>query len=169
MKRNSVFRAWVRDQAGLTFWEWVIFATVVGILAALAYPHIQLLQEKWRENLTRNNIRVLQSAIEIYYADHNGIWPSTLDPSDTTTGWGFGSYLRELPAVLATHPLDPEKSPAGNAVTYARFEDPPALSQPEVLGKGWRYDGPGQGNTGCIWVNSTYRDTRGIPYSTYGY
>lgn len=160
----------VKDpQAGLTYLEWAILVAVIGIVTALAWPYFQLLQEKTREMLTQQNIAAIKSAISIYYGDHEGIWPTTLEVNDRTPGWGFGDYLPVMPKVLATHPVDPAVSPAGNQVTLKSFSAEPSLAKPETAGQGWRYDGPGQGNTGRIWINSTFTDTNGIPYSRYGY
>jgi type II secretory pathway pseudopilin PulG len=156
-------------QHGFTYLEWAMFVAILGIIAALAYPYIQEWQEKSREATTKSNISAIKAAISIYYGDHEGIWPTTLDVSDKTPGYGFGDYLPVMPKVLVTHPSDSSMSPAGDDVTYVSFTDEPNLGKPESYGKGWRYDGPGQSNTGRIWVNSSYKDTTGVSYTTYGY
>ncbi len=157
------------DQNGFTWIELVIIVALIGILSALAWPRIQLMREAAREAATKANIEAIKSAISIYYGDHEGIWPDTLDVSDRTPGYGFGNYLDKMPAVKATHLADPGKSPAGNEVTYKSFSDEPALAEPNQYGTGWRYDGPGQSNTGRIWVNNSYLDSHGVSYTTYGY
>ncbi len=156
-------------QQGFTYLEWAMFVAILGILAALAYPYIQEWQEKSREAATKSNISAIKAAISIYYGDHEGVWPTTLDVSDKTPGYGFGDYLPAMPKVLVTYPADPEKSPAGNEVTNKSFTDEPSLGCPNTYGTGWRYDGPEQSNTGRIWVNSSCTDTSGISYTTYGY
>jgi len=144
-------------------------AAVIGIIAALLYPYVQILLEKAREAETRANLSAIRSAISIYYGDHEGIWPTTLDTNDKTPGYGFGDYLPVMPKVKVTHPKDPSKSPEGGQVTYKAFDDEPSLGKPNSQGAGWRYDGPGQKNTGRIWINSSYVDTNGVSYTTYGY
>jgi len=158
-----------QQEEGFTFIELAIFVAILGIIAALAYPYFQELREKAREAATKANISAIKAAISIYYGDHEGIWPTTLDVTDKTPGYGFGDYLPVMPKVLVTHPADPAKSPAGNEVTYKSFTDEPSLATPNSYGKGWRYDGPEQSNTGRIWINSSYTDTNGISYTTYGY
>ena len=159
----------INSQAGFTFIELVIFVAILGIVAALAYPKLQQIREKTREAATRANICAIKAAISIYYGEHEGIWPTTLDVNDKTPGYGFGNYLLVMPKVLVTHPADPSQSPAGNKVTYKSFKDEPSLENPESYGTGWRYDGPGQSNTGRIWINSSYSDINGDSYTTYGY
>lgn len=154
---------------GFTFLELLIGIALVGALAALAYPKLQLFREQLREKATQNNLLAIKAAISIYYGDHDGIWPGNLDVNDRTPGWGFGDYLAVMPKVKTTHYRDPAKSPAGNQVVYKSFTDEPSLAVPGSAGAGWRYDGPGQSNTGRIWVNSSYLDTQGISYTTYGY
>lgn len=162
-------RHFFRKQEGFTFIELAVIVAILGITAALLYPYIQKLMEKAREAETKANIAAIKSAISIYYGDHEGVWPLTLDVNDKTPGWGFGDYLPVMPQVKVTHPSDPAKSPAGNQVTYKSLTQSPSLLEPESFGKGWRYDGPQQSNTGRIWVNSSFQDTLGESYSTYGY
>ena len=158
-----------REEKGFTFLELAIFVAILGIVAALAYPYLQDWREKAREGATKSNIAAIKAAISIYYGDHEGIWPTTLDVNDKTAGYGFGDYLPIMPKVQVTYPDDPEKSPAGNGVSYKNFSDEPSLSKANSYGKGWRYDGPLNSNTGRIWINSSYKDTNGISYTTYGY
>lgn len=158
-----------KSESGLTFIEWAIIVAVVGIIAALAFPYVQEMQEKSREAATKANIAAIKAAISIYYGDHEGIWPTTLDVSDKTPGYGFGDYLPIMPKVKVRYPADPSKSPAGNLVTYQSFTDEPSLAETNIPGMGWRYDGPLQSNTGRIWVNSSLTDLNGVSYTTYGY
>jgi type II secretory pathway pseudopilin PulG len=163
MRRN------LAGEEGFTWVEIVILVALIGILSALSLPRLSLWRERQREEETKANLAALKAAISIYYGDHEGVWPSRLDAGDKTPGYGFGNYLENLPAVKATYPQDPAKSPAGNAVTYKAFNDEPGLGVPGSVGAGWRYDGPEQGNTGRIWVNSSLLDSRGVSYTTYGY
>jgi type II secretory pathway pseudopilin PulG len=162
-------RELVRRQEGLTWIEWVVLIALVGIISALAIPRLRNLYERGLEKATKANIGAIKSAISIYYGDHEGVWPTTLDVNDHTPGYGFGNYLDSLPGVKATHPSDPVLSPAGNQVTYKAFSDEPSLGQADSQGTGWRYDGPLNANTGRIWVNNSYTDTEGVSYTTYGY
>lgn len=158
-----------RSNQGFTFIELAVMAALIGIIAALAYPYLQTWREKARESATRANIAAIKAAISIYYGDHEGVWPTTLDVDDHTPGYGFGEYLPVMPKVKVTYPPDRAKSPAGNTVTYKSFSDDPDLGKAGSMGTGWRYDGPQQSNTGRIWINSSLTDTNGVSYTTYGY
>lgn len=162
-------RKFLRSEAGLTWIELVILIALIGILSALAIPRLRMLYEGTLEKATLGNIGAIKSAISIYYGDHEGVWPTTLDVNDHTPHFGFGNYLDSLPPVKATHPSDPAKSPAGAQVVYKGFTDEPSLAAPETTGSGWRYDGPLNGNTGRIWVNNSCLDSTGVSYTTYGY
>lgn len=158
-----------KSEQGFTFIELAVMVAVIGIIAALIYPYIQVLLEKAREAETRANLSAIRSAVSIYYGDHEGVWPTTLDVNDKTPGFGFGDYLPVMPKVKVTYPKDPSKNPEGSRITYKAFDDEPSLGKPNSYGAGWRYDGPGQKNTGRIWINSSYTDTNGVSYTTYGY
>lgn len=157
-------RLWKSEQ-GLTYLEMIIFVAVIGIALALAFPYIKSFQERSREAATKANINAIKSAISIYYGDHEGVWPTTLDVDDRTPGYGFGDYLPVMPKVKVTYPGDEKFSPAGNKVTYKRFNEEPSLTQSNIKGVGWRYEV----ETGRIWVNSTLLDSEDLPYTTYGY
>ena len=167
LKEKTYFYRLIREQLGFTFIEWTIFIAIIGIILALAYPKINLLLEKFREKQTINNLSLIRSAIAIYHEENDGKWPPKLDVKDKTPVSGFGNYLSKIPKVKVTSPLDPSKSPASARITYATFEDEPSLAKPNTYGKGWRYDGPAQANTGRVWINSSYPDTQGKAYSTY--
>jgi type II secretory pathway pseudopilin PulG len=158
-----------RDTRAFTWIELVILVALIGILSALAIPRFKPMREKAREAATRANIAAIKSAISIYYGDHEGVWPTRLNVTDKTPGYGFGNYLDSMPRVRVTRPKDPNRSPAGNGMTYKSFTDEPSLAEPDSYGTGWRYDGPEQANTGRIWINSSYTDTEGVSYTTYGY
>jgi type II secretory pathway pseudopilin PulG len=154
-----------QSEAGFTWIEIVILVALLGILSALIYPRFQQMQETGREAATKSNIGAIKSAISIYYGDHEGVWPTTLDVNDHTLGFGFGNYLDAMPKVKATHPVDPAKNPEGGTVAYKAFSDEPSLAAPGSTGHGWRYEC----ETGRIWVNSSDTDSQGASYTTYGY
>jgi len=112
-----------------------------------------------QEAATKGNINSIQSAISIYYGDSEGIYPDYLD---TTSEYIFSRYLDKIPSVMATHAgigRGTIESPTGNQVFVTTDE------KITTFGKGWRYNP----RTGRVFVNSCATDSRGIPYSTYGY
>jgi len=128
---------------------------IVGILAAIAIPRYAQMLEKSREGATKGNLGALKSALAIYYADHSGKWPSNLEKDLVP------KYTDSIPPVKATGAFVAEaQSPAGNNVTMAKKGEVPTGS-----GSGWLYDSA----LGNVYVNSTVHDSKGIPYSYYGF
>ena len=128
---------------------------MVAILAAIAIPRFAQMLEKSREGATKGNLGSLKSAVAIYYGDHSGKWPANLGKNLVP------KYIDSIPPVKATGAfVAGAQSPAGNNVTQAKKGEVPAGS-----GSGWLYDSV----LGNIYVNSTVHDSKGIPYSYYGY
>lgn len=143
---------------GFTLIELMIVVAIIGILAAIAIPKFAQMLEKAREGNTKGNLGTLQSAASTYYADLQGIWPTTLNTFST---YSFSRYLDVISTVKVTAAFVPAApSPVGNIVTMT------CLSKAPTGGStGWLYDS----TTGCVYVNSTVKDSRAIPYSFYGF
>ena len=127
---------------------------VIGILAAIAIPRFAQMLEKSRESSTKANLGALKAAASIYYGDHGGKWPAKLEDLVPT-------YLDKIGPVKATGAfVAGAQNPAGDTVTLAKHGQVPTGS-----GTGWLYDN----SIGGIYVNSTVKDSRGVPYSFYGF
>ena len=116
-------------------------------------------RERRNEEETRQAIHVIQSAISIYYGDLEGIYPPNLG---TSNGAVMEVYLEAVPSVRATHMgigSGVADSPEGAEVLVTTDENI------TTAGRGWRYSPA----TGRVHVNSSAKDSRGVPYSTYGY
>lgn len=116
--------------------------------------------EKAREAATKGNINALRGATSIYYGDHEGVFPKSLATSPDSP---FSLYMQWIPSVRATHMgigAGFVEAPYGNSVIYTDDE-----RNFEKGGTGWRYNP----KTGHVFVNSASIDSRGVPYSTYGY
>ncbi|HAV43415.1 TPA: hypothetical protein DCX15_05310, partial [bacterium] len=112
-----------------------------------------------REAITKKRLGALRGAVVIYYGDHEGRYPLTLDtqrhkdPKNAEQLRPFTDYIKggELPEAMLRRGVPNSES---NKVYYGKT--------PNNQG-GWLYDP----STGRVRVNSTYKDTRGIPYSDY--
>ena len=151
MKLNS-------KERGFTIIELMIVVAIIVILVAVAYPRFIVMLEKAREGATKANLATLKSAINIYYNDQAGIWPSDLTGS-------FKNYLDKIPAVKVTHAgYGPTLSGKSTAILIETVSVPAAIGS-ETTNDGWKYNNV----TGDIWVNNSMTDSNGVQYSMYGH
>ncbi|HNW43154.1 MAG TPA: type II secretion system protein [Elusimicrobiales bacterium] len=78
---------------GFTLIELMIVVAIIGILAAIAIPKFADLINKSREGATKGSLSAVRSAIQIYYGDTEGWFPT-----DNLQCLAAGSkYLSEIP------------------------------------------------------------------------
>ncbi len=145
---------------GFTLIELMIVVAIIGILAAIAIPKFAQMLEKSKEGATKGNLGSIKSAASIYYGDTEGVWPTTLD---SHTVYSFSKYLDSIPLVKVTSAFDANGAnakPTGSIVTWTTMG-----SVPVGLKTGWLYDS----SFGSVYVNSTLKDSKAIPYSFYGF
>ncbi len=141
-----------------TLIELMIVVAIIGILAAIAIPRFAQMLEKSREGSTKGDLGSIKSAVSIYYGDSQGIWPTTLQ---SFTGYAFSKYLDNIQNVKVTGSfVVGATSPVGSKVSMTT-----ATSVPSTAATGWLYDS----TYGNVYVNSTVKDSKQIPYSFYGY
>lgn len=143
---------------GFTLIELMIVVAIIGILAAIAIPRFAAMLEKSREGSTKGNLGSIKSAASIYYGDQQGVWPTTLQ---SWTTYSFSRYLDNISPVKVTGSfVAGATSPAGALVTMTS-----GSAAPTAASTGWMYDS----NFGNVYVNSTVKDSKSIPYSFYGF
>ena len=143
---------------GFTLIELMIVVAIIGILAAIAIPRFAQMLEKSREGSTKGNLGSIKSAASIYYGDTQGIWPTTLN---SFSGYSFSRYLDNVSPVKVTGAFVANAtSPAGDKVAMTAMSSVPTTSN-----TGWLYDS----SLGNVYVNSTVKDSKSIPYSFYGF
>ena len=77
-----------QDRSGFTLIEMIIVVIVLGILAMIIVPQITVSTEDAKVNTLKTNLRAMRNAIELYYHQHNEIYPGIkkTDGSGTDVG-----------------------------------------------------------------------------------
>jgi prepilin-type N-terminal cleavage/methylation domain-containing protein len=136
---------------GFTLIELMIVVAIIGILSAIALPRFADLLRKSSEGSGRGNLATMRSSLSVYYANMEGVYPSTL--SSITVG---GNILAAMPSAVT-----PRYHP--NTVT----ERDGLLTTADDT-SGWVYDNAAtDANFGSTVINCTHTDSRGSIWSTY--
>jgi general secretion pathway protein G len=89
-----------RDRsAGFTLLELIIVVTMIGILAAIALPHLKDTPRRAQEAVLKSNLRTFRDVIDQYHAD-KGHYPPSLEALVED------GYLRVLPRDPITRSSD---------------------------------------------------------------
>lgn len=166
------------DSRAFTLIELMLAIAVIGILTLIAIPKMATLIARAREGATKGNLGAIRSALSIYYADTQGLYPGWPFPWSAAAG-----YQTLLQDSLVPKYIDkiPDAMPgfhhrASNRVfhvwNYAGPGEDPSLD----LGDGWKYDANKwdtmkppefQGWFGKITVLCGHQDTKGSYWSSY--
>lgn len=152
-------------RSGFTLIELMIVVAIIGLLSAIAVPKFSDLLMKTREGNTKGNLGRIRSALNIYYSDMEGYFPSS--------GWNWNSnswtglttslvpkYINVIPkAQLRWHA-------ESNRVYMHSYSQ--GHSHDSSYGH-WGYDGytPATGDWGRIYIWCTHTDKNGQQWSTY--
>jgi len=157
--------------------ELVIVVVIIGVIAAIAVPRISRGAKGAGESALRGSLAGMRNAIDMFAAEHNGLWPGTPLNTEaqllkhltlktdsggadgTTAGVHvFGPYLR------AGFPPCPVGTLAGQKGVIMTATVPIATAVDETqTTMGWVYNYA----TGEIIVNSTATDEKTVAYNTY--
>jgi prepilin-type N-terminal cleavage/methylation domain-containing protein len=145
---------------GFTLIELMIVVAIIGILAAVAVPKFSDLIRKSKEGATKGNLGGLRSALNIYYAENEGIYPSGAwsTNSSVLTDSLVPRHIKEIPPV--DYGLNHAKT--ANVLCHLQNND-------SHDGYGWGYDGyqPADSQYGSLWIYCTHTDTKGLLWSSY--
>lgn len=68
-------------QKGFTLVELLVVITVIGILVALAVPNMQKIRIKAKEAKVMSGVHVVQTALETFSSNHDGLYPGLAVPA----------------------------------------------------------------------------------------
>lgn len=63
-------------QKGFTLIEALIVASIISVLAVVAVPNYMEMQNRAKVSATKNNLRTITGALEMYFVDHNAYPPA---------------------------------------------------------------------------------------------
>lgn len=103
-------KAW-RRLIGFTLVELMITVTIIAILASIAIPKFADMIQKAKEGATKAGLGALRSALSIYYADTEGLYPEETIIGTSNNALQTltinGKYLSAIPtAKLAPYHAD---------------------------------------------------------------
>jgi prepilin-type N-terminal cleavage/methylation domain-containing protein len=131
-----------RARGGFSLLEVAIVIVILALVAAIAIPRLSRGSQGSVEAALARDIQVMQKAIDLYAADHNGAFPDPAMIADQltlytdhsgasakgkTSRYSYGPYLRKIPAV-----------PSGPNTGSSNISTAPGI------GVGWIYD-PAEG------------------------
>ncbi|MCX5784483.1 MAG: prepilin-type N-terminal cleavage/methylation domain-containing protein [Elusimicrobia bacterium] len=151
---------------GFTLIELMIVVAIIGILAAIAIPKFSDLINKAKEGATKGALSSIRSALQVYYADNEG-WFPTDSLSILTAG---GKYISSIPAAkVPTRHYDSTTVMLFSSVTAGGLPSVDTVgSFGTVDSGGWAYFNNATNSTmwGTIMVNCTHQDLKPTNYWT---
>lgn len=146
-----------RNNRGFSLVELVIVVVIVGLLAAIAIPRFSRGASGATDSALSGDLVVLRNAIEMYAAEHNGVFPAAATFGTQLTqytkldgtvsaikdaAYPYGPYLHAVPALKVG-------SAAGSSGVADITAKPAAAVA--TAGVGWQYIE----ETGQIFANDT--------------
>lgn len=87
----------MKTQKGFTLIELLVVIAIIGLLSTLAVVSLNNARQKSRDAKRVSDIKQIQTALELYYNDHNG-YPATLGTSITgDSSAGSVVYMAAVP------------------------------------------------------------------------
>ncbi|MBI2097720.1 MAG: type II secretion system protein [Candidatus Vogelbacteria bacterium] len=120
----------IRNPRGFTLIELLVVIAIISLLSSIVLASLQTARVKARDSQRVQNIIQLRNALELYAADHDGLYPDyvggTVEPNNRLSCWhicsneNVGQYynadtLKELTdeGLISALPRDPKGPPAG--------------------------------------------------------
>jgi prepilin-type N-terminal cleavage/methylation domain-containing protein len=148
------------NKKGFTLIELMIVVAIIGILAAIAIPKFADLISKSKEGATKGGLSTVRSALQVYYGDNEGWFPTGAATAAGATACmdaltTNAKYINEVPIAKlpgTTH------ADVNTVITSAASD----------TGGGWHYEG--NSSSASIWgnfaVNCEHEDIKGRDSAT---
>ncbi len=107
----------MNKQKGFTLIELLVVIAIIGLLSTLAVISLNNARQKSRDAKRVSDIKQIQTALELYYNDHNG-YPTAVTSGSSITGAATAGSVVYM-AVVPTNP-------APNGATYTYTLDSPS-------------------------------------------
>ena len=78
-------------KTAFTLLELMIAVGIISLLAIVAIPEFTDLIGKSKEATTKGNLAILRTAVSVYYADNEGMWPQQNKTLDNDATWHYES------------------------------------------------------------------------------
>ena len=75
----------LKEQVGFTLIEMLIVVILLGIMAMLIIPQISVSTGDANLNTLKSNLASMRNAIELYYHQHNQVYPGAVSEADGST------------------------------------------------------------------------------------
>ena len=150
---------------GFTLIELMIVVALIATLAAIAAPKFAELIALSKEGTTKGNLGRLRSALNIYYSDMEGYFPSSGLNFNTSPWTGLSTSL--VPKYINTIPTAKLRNHQELSTVYMH-----SWSQAHTHDGGfgnWGYDGytPATADWGRVWLWCTHTDHHGQQWSSF--
>ncbi len=85
-----------RPRTAFSLVELVIVIVIIGIIAAIAIPRVSRGARGAGESALRSDLATLRKAIELYAAEHNGVYPGAAADGAGNAGGSAGAFKNQL-------------------------------------------------------------------------
>jgi type II secretory pathway pseudopilin PulG len=133
----------------------MLVVAIISLLAAIAIPKFANMVVKAKEAAVKGKLGSFRSAISIYYADNEGLFPLNYMLVQTSL---VPKYIEAIPSIKTPTTGHPEGNQTRNLVAGTVWD---ASSN---LGGVWLYPG-NFGSRGDLYVNCTHTDSTGTQWS----